>query len=355
MDQNSFNCQQVISAMGERVILLDTSTNRVDWLSEPLLHDFPSLSAESTIDQVIEAIDNHSAAENRLKGIVETLKLNEQKYGSKRCGQYSADIYRLDKCKSLIRLQDATLIDEANGRHLEDREKLIFTARRITVSEMASTLAHELNQPVGTINNLLQGIRDRLITSETTDSSLIHAIDKSIEQARYTSDIIQRIRDYTRSRQPNISVIDLISLINKCISLMDWEMRNTRVVIEHRQCVDSAFIQGDELMLQQVIVNLIRNGMEAMTDQKKVIVITTDIEDVNCKITIKDNGKGISSDQLETIFIPFFSNKSSGMGIGLNICRSFIELHRGKIWLTKNEDFGCTSHLLLPTHAEGSL
>jgi signal transduction histidine kinase len=103
-------------------------------------------------------------------------------------------------------------------------------------------------------------------------------------------------------------------------------------------------------MLQQVIVNLIRNGIESMVNGENEIVITTQKKDSYYKIAIIDNGHGISNDDVDNIFNPFKSNKSSGMGIGLNICRSFVEMHHGKVWLTQNKERGCTSHILLPTH-----
>jgi signal transduction histidine kinase len=355
MVQNGFNCQQGISATGECVAILDAITNRATWLSDVFNQTFPVLNTDSSINQILDEIGSSPGQKHDLNRIIQYDEKNGNSYHSVKCGRYEALVSQIGDMKTLIRLQDASLCDEAYGRHLEDREKLIFTARSISVSEMASTLAHEINQPVGTINNLLHGIRDRLSRQENHDPELIHAIDKSIEQAQYTSDIIHRIRDYTHSIKPNIDRIDLTQLIDKCISLMDWEMRHTNVKIEHIKNVTNALVQGDELMLQQVIVNLIRNGIESMIDQEKIIEITTDSEDNYNKIAIKDNGKGLTNDELDIIFIPFSSNKTTGMGIGLNICRSFIELHRGKIWLTQNADRGCTAHLLLPTHAQESL
>jgi signal transduction histidine kinase len=135
---------------------------------------------------------------------------------------------------------------------------------------------------------------------------------------------------------------------------MDWEMRNTNVTIQYHHSPNVATIRGDEIMLQQVIVNLIRNGMDANHDSDKdnnKIKIVTSTDDQYVNISIEDNGKGLTDKEAESLFIPFASNKSTGMGIGLNICRSFIELHKGKLWLTRNENKGCTSHIMLPvTH-----
>jgi signal transduction histidine kinase len=352
MNDNRFNCQNAITVMGEKLVALDDST--AIWLSDKFKHTFPNINTESTINNVMEQLGlNDKWLEYLYKK--DTLQDNNIYPYRAKTDNYDIEIYKVDNEQSLIRLREPALVDEAHSRHLEDREKLIYTAGSITVSEMASTLAHEINQPVGTINNLLYGIREHLTNQDVYDKNLIQAIEKSIEQAQYTADIISRIRDYTRSRQPKIEEINLNQLIDKCISLMDWEVRHTNVKIEHIKLVSDALVQGDEIMLQQVIVNLIRNGIESMNNTEKKITITTKKDDDYHKISVKDNGKGITSDELNAVFIPFSSNKNSGMGIGLNICRSFIEMHRGKIWLTQNEDTGCTSHILLPTHNEGSL
>ena len=135
---------------------------------------------------------------------------------------------------------------------------------------------------------------------------------------------------------------------------MDWEILRTNIKIDHHAHTSTAIILGDELMIQQVIVNLIRNGIEAINDEEKIIVISTKQEEGYLEVSIKDNGRGLSEEEEENTFIPFASNKATGMGIGLNICRSFIELHRGRIWITRNNDGGCTSHILLPMNCEVS-
>jgi signal transduction histidine kinase len=338
--------------LDERLLIVDLNKNSVVWLSSKFNQAFPYINTSSSFDEVLKLIDDCNPTSEEIKNIIENNRGNLSSCSRFRCEQYEAEFCNLDHDKILFRLKDISLVDEAFGRHLADREKLIFSASSITVSEMASTIAHEINQPIGTINNLLQGIRDRLLDNETHDEKLVWAIDKSIEQARYTAEIISRVRDYTRNIQPKIEGIDINVLIDKSISLMDWEVRNTKVSIDHKKLASDVLIKGDQTMLQQVIVNLIRNGIESIIHNEKYITIKTINKDNYIKISIKDNGKGISNDELDSIFMPFTSQKNNGMGIGLNICRSFIELHRGKIWLTQNEDCGCTSHILLPVYSE---
>jgi two-component system, LuxR family, sensor kinase FixL len=253
----------------------------------------------------------------------------------------------------VFRVESAHSQDLAHTRYLRDREKLLFTSRSITVSEMASTLAHEINQPIGTISNLLNGIKARIKNARGHDDEIVEALDQAIEQAKFTSNIISRVRDYTQSRQPKKGPVNVNGLVTKCVSLMDWEIKNTCVEITSHSAVEKVSVLGDELMLQQVIINLIRNGIDATAVTPKnvnKISINTIEENNYVKISIEDNGRGLNEEEAQSLFIPFASNKSNGMGIGLNICRTFIELHKGKLWLTRNVGSGCTSHIMLPIY-----
>lgn len=338
-----------LSSNHDNTVMFDTLSDKIVWMSEKFIGDFNHLSVGSSLSSTCDAITKSKDQSLEMLNLVKKslLKNIRQEYS---CHEYVIEIFIIEKKVVVLRLNKNQNNLLANTRYLEDREKLLFTSRSITVSEMASTLAHEINQPIGTINNLLYGLRARLNNIENIDHEIINAIDKSIEQTKFTADIITRIRDYTQTRQPKLSNVNIKSLIAKCISLMDWEMRNTNVEISHYNHICDVIVYGDELMLQQVIVNLIRNGMDANIDnnKKNKIIIHTTLDNNNIKISIEDNGKGMTDEEASNIFIPFASNKSSGMGIGLNICRSFIELHKGKLWLTKNNNRGCTSHIMLP-------
>jgi signal transduction histidine kinase len=338
----------------DMVMLIDTENKEVFWLSEKASIRYPDVKIGQKCQATLHDMGIDCNTTKKLNELLEIQNTNNLDLKIIKDNEYDLEISCIDDSVAVLRIQAKIYSKLAHSRHLEDREKLLFTSRSITVSEMASTLAHEINQPIGTINNLLYGLRARLLRLTNIDEDLYKAIDKSIEQTRYTSDIISRIRDYTHSRKPKIGNVEVTKLINKCVSLMDWEMRNTNVTIQYHHSPNVATIRGDEIMLQQVIVNLIRNGMDANHDSDKdnnKIKIVTSTDDQYVNISIEDNGKGLTDKEAESLFIPFASNKSTGMGIGLNICRSFIELHKGKLWLTKNENRGCTSHIMLPvTH-----
>jgi two-component system, LuxR family, sensor kinase FixL len=248
----------------------------------------------------------------------------------------------------------------ALARHLRDREQLLFTSRSISIGEMASTLAHEINQPVGTIVNVLRGVSARLarlpIAAEHQAQldELHQGLKLALDQAQFASRIVGRIREFTQARQPEPKPLDLRALALESVALLDWEFtrQNVPVVLD---MPTAWWVVGDALMLQQVLVNLLRNALQAHRGvpeaQARVALHLQPLGETEVELTIVDQGCGISASVADTLFVPFQSSKPDGMGIGLNICRSFVELHQGRLWFTHNPSppGGCTFHLALKT------
>ncbi|MCG7984705.1 MAG: sensor histidine kinase [Candidatus Thiodiazotropha lotti] len=332
------------------VLLIDKRTQQVRWISIK----FKDIENRIEIGDNLESVSNLLSSDSiNQRKLYSSLLHNDSRINhifKTSSQEYDIEIYHISKLKLVVRLKSLEVRMLANSRHLEDREKLLFTSRSITVSEMASTLAHELNQPIGALSNLIFGIKSRL-ENGVYNNDVSVALDKSLEQIKFTADIISRIRDFTHSRKPTLSTIKITTLVNKCVSLMDWEIKNAHIEFSYLDDTENISVFGDEVMLQQVIVNLIRNGIDAGEERPNIktkVNITTSLKGNYIEILIKDNGKGISKNEADNVFIPFASNKTTGMGIGLNICRSFIELHKGKLWLSRNSDAGCTSHIMLP-------
>jgi len=134
--------------------------------------------------------------------------------------------------------------------------------------------------------------------------------------------------------------------------MLDWEIQRDGItVIRSTQTKDKLMVLGDDVMLRQVMVNLLRNAFDAMRtvtfgNKRIEVILRTNKEQI--EVSISDNGCGFTSEAENNLFVPFVSTKPSGMGIGLNICRSFIELHQGKLWMTNNVKSGCTFHIGLP-------
>ena len=253
--------------------------------------------------------------------------------------------------------------DRATRRHLEDRERLLFTSRSVAVGEMATTLAHELNQPLGAVTNVLRGLKARITATIAQPQPgalpmLEQGVQLALDQVQYAARIIGRIRDYTQSRQPRRERVDLHALLHNSLTLLDWDLGRHGVqltlALAPGQDEDSATaVAGDGVMLQQVLVNLLRNGIDAMSDTpagQRQLQITSRVDRAGgqIEIAIADTGVGIDDDGATQLFMPFYSTKPTGMGIGLNICRSLIELHQGRLWYTPNTGRGCTFHVALP-------
>ena len=266
------------------------------------------------------------------------------------------------RCAAALR-QDEDDEAQAARRHLEDRERLLFTSRALAVGEMASTLAHELNQPIGTVANVLRGLRTRL-ERQGGDGELLGGAQLALEQALFASRIIARIREYTHSRQPAREALELGAVVREALSLLDWEIQRdgVQLVIDLGEGVCQ--VEGDEVMLQQLFVNLLRNALEAMRDNppdgqgravRRLALQLAPVRDM-AVLTVRDNGCGLPKDADQQLFVPFQSTKPNGMGIGLNICRSFVELHQGRLWFTPNDDAagerGCTFHVALPLRSD---
>ena len=265
--------------------------------------------------------------------------------------------------------------EQALRRHLEDRERLLFTSRTLSVSEMASTLAHELNQPIGTVANVLRGLKMRLeaasrepssagsqAASAASPAALATGVQLALDQALFAGKIISRIRDYTHSKQPRRDTLDLGAVVRDSLALLDWEVRRDAISVHLDIPTQPCRMAGDEVMLQQVFVNLLRNALEAMrsdapTHRSLQLRLTVERNGREAALTIRDSGCGLPPDAEQRLFAPFQSTKPNGMGIGLNICRSFVELHQGRLWFTRNEaegwqGKGSTFHVALPLIAE---
>ena len=242
------------------------------------------------------------------------------------------------------------------SKYMADREQLFTTSRTITVSEMATTLAHEINQPVGSIANVLKGLKARLKRDSLAPDEYVTAIDRALEQTSFAARIVSRIRDFTSSRQPKRVDCDVQKLLEDSIQLLDWVLMNANVHVDLAPVENTLWVNADATMLQQVFTNLIRNAVDSMRDSSRTLnelKICAFLQGNEVQIEITDNGHGLSDTAQDNIFVPFVTQKTQGMGVGLNICRSFVELHQGKLWLMPNDNGGCTASVLLPSIERG--
>jgi signal transduction histidine kinase len=252
----------------------------------------------------------------------------------------------------LTTLGDVTDRVVAERLRKTQEEKLTRTSRLMTVGEMASTLAHEINQPLGAIANYINGCLRRLRMVGGADEQVLRAMEKADAQVRRAGAIISRVREFVRTREPERRPVDINALVVSVSKLMnsDEAERALTCRLELDPTLRDAF--ADQIMIEQVLLNLLRNAREAMSHlpqaERVVVVRTRRLDDNQIEVEVADRGTGIPEDAEQQLFSPFFSTKSEGMGMGLNICRSLIEYHEGNLTFVRNADVGTTFRFTLP-------
>ncbi|MFK7994280.1 MAG: sensor histidine kinase [Granulosicoccus sp.] len=340
---------EMINTMGQAVALLDLESDCIRWCSSAWQRELPQLSQGLCWSESIE-----SWAE--VAQLYQDFKQHGHCAGMVQCKHFDQarelTLSSLSSGLVLLHLHDNLRATDDMHLYMEARESMFTTSRTISVSEMATTLAHEIKQPIATITNILKGVRIRLGKFDGGEQSekLQEALENALEQAQFTDSVINRIRDFTQARRPQQKTINVAELADEALSLMDWLLRANQCRIKLTLNDEPLLCVGDPTMLQQVLINLLRNGVEAMQERSaadRLLIIECKRNAAAVRISIRDNGHGLEGKE-QSLFVPFSTSKASGMGVGLNICRSFVELHQGRLWLSPNSDGGCTSNVELP-------
>lgn len=235
---------------------------------------------------------------------------------------------------------------------LLDLQRELTQATRVTaMAQVSSSLAHELNQPLAAIVNYSQAAR-RLIQASNGQPSvkLFEIIDKTVDQATRAANIVRGLRDIVDRGETKRKEEDLNACVEEACALALTGVASKGVKIDLDLAVDSPAVLINRVQIQQVIVNLVRNALEAMveSEQRELVVRTSLAANNLIELAVMDNGEGLVKEVQEQLFQPFFTTKSDGMGIGLSISQSIIETHGGSIWVTSNPDRGVTFHFTLP-------
>lgn len=250
-------------------------------------------------------------------------------------------------------VHDVTERKLAEGLYHEQQQKLQLTSHLLTVGGMASTLAHEINQPLAAIANYNMGCVRRLRAGSWDAQELLSAMEKAGAQAERAGRVIHRVRELVRKRQPELVACDINGVITNIASLIEIDAEKESVRIELDLASDLPAAQADRIMLEQAILNIARNGIDSMREtppaERRLGMRTClDAGGGSIGIEIADSGCGIPEAMVGNSFEPFFTTKPEGMGVGLSLCRSILELHHGRLWATRNPERGSTFHLSLP-------
>lgn len=248
-------------------------------------------------------------------------------------------------------MMDITEQKQARELALQQEERLQATSRLIVMGEMASTLAHELNQPLAAIASYNNGCLNRLAEDSFDRQELRDIHDRIARQARRAGDIIRRVHDFVRRSEPKREQVNLSTVIRESVALLETDIRKRRMLVRTELAGQLPPVAADPVMIEQLIVNLVRNAMDAMRDNpagRRTVHISTRQNGGQLIVCVADQGTGIPPDAAQRLFEPFFSTKQEGMGMGLNICRSIAELHHGRLGFEANPGGGTIFILSLP-------
>jgi two-component system sensor kinase FixL len=235
-------------------------------------------------------------------------------------------------------IRDLTERQQTEARLQELQSELVHISRLTAMGEMASALAHELNQPLSAIANYMKGSR-RLLENSTDDRSALlrDALDKAGDQALRAGQIIRRLRDFVARGESERRVENVKKLIEEAsaLALVGAKDQGVRVRFQFDPAVD--LVLADKVQIQQVLLNLLRNAVEAMEgSEKRELIISTAADDDMVTISVADTGSGIAPEMASQLFQPFITNKRQGMGVGLSISRTIVEAHGGQIDVEPN-------------------
>ena len=261
--------------------------------------------------------------------------------------------------KGEVELMTAVDISErlkALDTHKHQQEKLLFTSRLMSVGEMAATLAHELNQPLAAIVNYLNGSL-RLVSQAGGPAQVERALLAARTQAEHASAVIARVREFVRAREPRRDAHAIADIAGTVVELLRLEAERQQLCIELALAPDLPPVYADRVMVEQVLLNLVKNAIEAMRatapGQRELRIEGRVNLDDEVEVRVLDRGGGLSPAQSEQLFSPFFTTKTDGLGIGLAICRSIIEYHEGRLYFEARPGGGSVFAFTLPRAREG--
>lgn len=256
-----------------------------------------------------------------------------------------------------VRMQVARDITERRSHEAASRlqqEKIQLTSRLTTMGEMASSLAHELNQPLTAISNYSMGAVAMVKAGQTDPDKLLSALEKAAAQAQRAGKIISRIRDFVKRSEPRRQQVDIQTIVENAMSLAEIDAHKRGLEIIHHPLKDPPTVLADPILIEQVLLNLIKNGIEAMEQsEQRALTVQVSRHHNTIEVAVIDKGHGVADP--DRLFEPFFSTKAEGLGMGLNICRTIIESHHGQLWATKNPEGGTTFRFTLPYAPVGEL
>lgn len=254
--------------------------------------------------------------------------------------------------------QVGTLHDITDRRLAEDearqmQDRIAHFGRISTMGEMAAGIAHEVNQPLTAIATYAQACQRLLAAGSASEEEIASALEHIGAQALRAGEVIRRLRTFVKNREVRRELVDANRLLADVLTLAETDARHHGVHMVLEAAAQSPQVQADVVQIQQVILNLVRNSIDAMADvpeARREIVLKTEIDiEGDVEFTVADRGSGVSAEVMAELFNPFFTTKPGGTGLGLSISRSIVRAHGGKLWCGPNPGGGARFFFTLPT------
>jgi len=231
--------------------------------------------------------------------------------------------------------------------------ELARVSRVTTLGQLTASIAHEITQPIASARNNARAALNFLNKQPPDLAEIREALTCVVADADRAGQIVDRVRDQIKKAPPRRDHFDLNDAVTDVIALLQGEITGNRVSVQTRLAAGECLVEGDRVQLQQVVMNLILNAIEAMSsvesDARELLISTEQNGANGVFAAVRDSGPGIDSERIERLFEPFYTTKPSGMGMGLSICRSIIDAHGGRLWADAIEPSGTVFQFTVPT------
>ncbi|MGA7863999.1 MAG: ATP-binding protein, partial [Stellaceae bacterium] len=250
-----------------------------------------------------------------------------------------------------------TVMDVTERRRAEEERQALAHANRITtMGQLTASIAHEVNQPIAAVVTNAQAALRWLNMQPSDPEEVRQALDRIVSNGRRAGDVIGRIRALVTKTPPRKDRLDINDTIREVVALTGSELHRNGTSLQTQLADRLPLVRGDRIELQQVMLNLVLNAIEAMSrshEGSRELLISTEQDGANgVRIAVRDWGPGLKPESLDRLFDAFYTTKPDGMGMGLSICRSIIEAHGGRVWASPNIPQGAVFQFILPQRGE---
>jgi signal transduction histidine kinase len=310
-----------------------------------LLCTYPLESCGAT--ELLDVVHTHQFAKAMRRGEWELIETPELK-------QTKAEIKKMNEELELRVSQRTHELETANQKLTQAQTALARISRVTSLGALSAHIAHEVNQPLGAVIFNAQACLGWIDHEHPNLMEARAALERIVRDGTRAGEVVQRVRTLAKNADTKMVPLNLNEVLSETLSFVQHELQSSQVALRAEHASALPVILADKVQLQQVILNLVINGIEAMqaiTDRRRELLIRSEQDDAQqVRVTVTDCGVGFSADSKGQLFNAFFTTKSTGMGMGLSICRSIIELHGGRIWAVPNVPHGATVQFTLPLH-----